>query len=389
MNGRIIQSDVLWWDEIAGPYRFASDVKTALTEGRSVALGITSAFPFRWTFRGDMEHWLGDNGVSCVQIDCARDYNGEDVGEFLIRTTGQERQHLANYLRQKQPRYLREKGVLNQKLIWLKSIHGDHLRSWIRFIADYRSTSFEQGVFVVEVVDMEAAGLRLPQHMSCIRYDRYVGEDDLRLFISMLAGNRLSQTPPVRRYIVELVASLCVTDCEIAERLLDCPELADSPVACMRSLYESWYGSDVRGRGMPEHPFELLHGNGDAVLTHRVWSAQVRIGYPLIELERRRLIEKWHYHIAQALDTPYQDYSDADPHYFVDYEKKRISNPYELEIGQLARMNTLRRYDDTSRVLLYFPHDDFERVQLLRDCRNLLAHLEICPFESFSRLLDE
>lgn len=390
MSGRMLQSDVLWWDEIAGPYRFASDVKTALTEGRSVALEITSAFPHRWTFRGDMEHWLGDCGVSCVQIDCERDYAGGDIGEFLIRTTNQDRQHLANYLRQKQPRYLKDKGVLAQKLIWLKSVRGEHLKSWIRFISDYRSTSFEQGVFVVEVIDLAASGVRLPQHMACIQYDRYVSEDDLRLFVSMLAENRLSLSSPEKRYVVELISSLCGADCELAERLLDSLDLAaPSPVDWLRSVYEGWYGGDVRGRGMPGHPFELLRSGDATELLHRVWSAQVRVGYPLIELERRRLIEKWHYHIAQALATPYQDYADCEPHYFVDYEKRRITDPYEVEIGMLARLNTLRRYDDPARVLLYLPREDFERVQLLRDCRNQLAHLDVCPYEQLGRLLAE
>lgn len=115
----------------------------------------------------------------------------------------------------------------------------------------------------------------------------------------------------------------------------------------------------------------------------------MRVGYPKIELERLRFINSNFEDMQQALSVPYLNEYTGAPQYLTDYEGNRISSPYDVEVGMLVRMMNLKQYDDENQRLLSVA-DPATRdlLHLLRDCRNDLAHLEVCPTERFLKLVE-
>jgi len=382
----VIQSDTLWWEEIVGPSRFLSDIESALYSGRSLLIHTPCAFPYRESFSAALDHRLGNNAIPCVRVDCSMMDGKGDPYRYLIEQTGQPRQILSDYLRQKSQscaKFLRASGMISGKVIWLHGIPEGQLKLWLRLVSMHASASLDHGVFLIETTGgtSESRG-----QITALRYGDYVTADDLRLFISTLAAHLFTLPHDALQYLIELTTSLCQTDSELAEVLIADPDaLLQNPLARLSDVCCE-FGSD-RGEGDAGHPCTLIAANKSAVLNRRVWAAQVRVGYPRIEISRLELIEKWYPQIQEALGTTYRDPRDGTEHYFINYEKKRITDPYDLEIGMLAQMNSLRRFSDPGSYLLYFPADDYELTRQLRDCRNALAHLTVCAYDLFSVLI--
>jgi len=121
----VIQSDTLWWEEIVGPSRFLSDIESALYSGRSLLIHTPCAFPYRESFSAALDHRLGNNAIPCVRVDCSMMDGKGDPYRYLIEQTGQPRQILSDYLRQKSQscaKFLRASGMISGKVIWLHGI---------------------------------------------------------------------------------------------------------------------------------------------------------------------------------------------------------------------------------------------------------------------------
>ena len=101
-------------------------------------------------------------------------------------------------------------------------------------------------------------------------------------------------------------------------------------------------------------------------LEHRLWSAQVQVLFPIIEMERIALIEKWYDIIQDALDS----------NYITQYNEP-LRNAIDVELGSLCYM--MKHRTESGLYMLYIP-DENERdwISFLHDCRNQLAHASIC-----------
>ncbi len=382
----VMDTGALWWEEIAGPSALVSDIQGALAEGHSVICNVTTALSYRWVFRDSIGHWLADRDIMVVHIDCNGEYNGEDITEFLLRRIQPDM--LTEYRRRSSPQFMRNKGLLHGKMLWIRGVLPQYLRSWIQYISSYRSHDQEHGLMFMEIQDEPP--MRLPQNLRFFDYNQYIRKDDLRLYASVMAENYLREPIMVKQYAVELAAALCVTDGEAVNDLLLHPDfVSKDPVDVLRMVVNDNYQDSPRGRETG-HPFALLAAGNEDQLRYRVWSAQIRVGYPRIELERLELIRQWHEEIQEALGKQYLNERYSAPEYFRDYEGNRIMDPYDVEIGMLLRMTTLRQYEDNSQYMFYLPDADVrERVRLLRDCRNDLAHLDCCEPEQFYKLLSK
>lgn len=377
----------LWWESIAGPSSLVTDIQSALADGHSVICNVTTALSHRWVFRDSIGHWLADRNVEVRHIDCSEEYCGEDITEFLLRQIQPDM--LTDYLRRCSPQFMRDKGLLHGKLLWIRGVSPQYLRKWIQYISSYRSHDLEHGLLFMEV--QSEPPMRLPPNLHYFDYSKYVRRDDLRLYTSILVESYLQDEPStVKQYAVELVAALCVTDGELVnDFLLHSEFLHENPVEVLRLVVRDNYTDSPRGKE-GDHPFRLLAEENEAELNDRVWSAQLRVGYPRIEMERQALIRHWEAEIREALNVQYYNERYGCAEYFTDYEKNRITNPYDVEVGMLYRMMTLRRYEDREQYMFYLPDlADREWVRLLRDCRNDLAHLNCFDEEQFYRLLSK
>lgn len=383
-----IDPNTLWWEDIAGPSRLVWDLQTALVDGHSVACDISSALSFRHDFRNAVSHWLFAKNVTVDLLDCRDDYSGEDITEYLVKKTRPDL--LLDYQRRRSPQYIRDKQLLYGRLIWIRGVDPKYYRTWLQFISSYRSNNFAQGLFLFEMQNQGILPPKFPQNLKYFSYEKYVKPDDLRLFASILAENYLDESAGVKQYAVELLSSLCATDGELAYKMLSySPFYKDDPIQALSSLASEEYVDSPRGQEN-DHPLALLRKGKEKELSYRVWCAQVRVGYPKIELERLQFINSRFEDMQHALSVPYLNEYTGAPQYLTDYEGNRISSPYDVEVGMLVRMMNLKQYDDDSQRLLSVS-DPATRdlLHLLKDCRNDLAHLEVCPTERFLKLVEE
>lgn len=380
----LMDNGALWWEEIAGPSALVSDIQSALSEGHSVICNVTTALAYRWVFRDSIGHWLADRDVMVVHIDCNGEYNGEDITEFLLRRVQPDM--LTDYLRRHSPQFMRDRGLLHGKLLWIRGVPDKYLRNWIQYISSYRSHDLEHGLLFMEL--QNEPPMRLPQNLRFFDYSKYIRKDDLRLYASILAERYLDEPSAVKQYAVELAAALCVTDAEVVNDILLHPGVVrEDPVEVLRQVFSDNYMGSPRGREAG-HPFALLAQHREDTLYYHVWSAQVRVGYPRIELERLGLVRQWSREIEDALEKQYLNERHSRAEYFTDYEGNRITDPFDVEVGMLLRMTTLRQFEDNSQYMFYLPDAQVrDWLRLLRDCRNDLAHLNCCKPEQFYKLL--
>lgn len=365
----------IWWTEIANPGRFIEDVQTALVDGRSVLLQIGLAFPYRWTFRDEISHWMDQSNITTEQIDCETDYTGDDIGAFLVNRLAP--QFLPEYLRHRTPQLLRDNKIFSNRLIWVKGIPKEAVLKWTEFVSEFRSKSTESGVFLLEVKEMEKKK-SFSHSITGLQYASYITDDDLRLYISILSEN-CSMQPSLKQYAVNLITALCNKDSETAGKMLEELDLErDDPTETLRTVLGTNFldSPQINCKG---HPFALLYEEAYDQLDKRIWIAQVQTVYPMIEMERLTYINRWYSEILESLKTPFRREGDNSPHYLMDIEGNQITDPYEIEIGQLSLLITVRNYDDATQYQLYIPDESLRnRIRFLRTCRNQLAHLKKC-----------
>ena len=189
-----------------------------------------------------------------------------------------------------------------------------------------------------------------------------VKTDDLRLYASILTENYLASAHPnVKQYAVDLISALCLTDGELANELLLREDLMSvEPAELLAAVVEENFSDSPRGREA-WHPFALLRSNNDSELNYRIWSAQVRVGYPKIELERLNVVRDYYDQIKHALTIPFANEKTGLPDRFTEHEGDLLLDPYNAGafFDRLcdACIQMVRHISDHHGLLLFIPEE--------------------------------
>lgn len=170
----------------------------------------------------------------------------------------------------------------------------------------------------------------------------------------------------MEKYISTTAAMVCNVDAEVSERLLQ--EVDFRKESAIDGIARISAMPEFCRRGAEndsEHVLWLYRHHKMTELNHRVWASQVQVLFPVIEMERIEIIERYGETISNSIDnnnvTQYEDL---------------ITDPMDLELGTLCYMMSHRK---DGEYLLYIPSDaDRERIRFLHECRNLLAHIACC-----------
>ena len=183
-----------------------------------------------------------------------------------------------------------------------------------------------------------------------------------------------------KKYISTTAAMVCNVDAEVSELLIRDVDFRK----------ESAINGIARIAGMPEfsrrgaeagseHILWLYRNKKMEELKHRIWASQVQVLFPVIEVERIEIIERYRDAINKALTDNY-----------ITQYGEQITDPMEAELGSLCYMMSHRQDGDVNIYMLYIPDETYrERIRFLHECRNLLAHVSICEPEQVRRLLDK
>lgn len=367
----------LWWKQVTGPVRLTEAISRGIANNSSVLFIIPADLPWRREMRYSIEELLKSENLDFNHIDCQDEFFGRDVGRFLLERFGSDtdktgfRPH-----KDKLEHFLRTRGILSGKVIWLKGILPQQLDEWIAFLCSYKANKREDGLFVVESTGIPAT-VRIPGTMTQIRYDDYVSQYDSHLFASILASQAVERKC-LQHYATAVASSLCGLDAEVISDIIENMDFAsEDPLEKVHEIFHMRYEMTCRGVCCEKypHPFYLIRNGKEEEMENRLWGAQVQIAFPLVEKMRMWFINKYHAQIVECLIPPVKQFDHI------------ITNPRDAELGTLVYLMSKRREEENQRRLYIPSPSDYEYIHFLHEVRNKLAHMDLCTTYEIVKLL--
>lgn len=370
-----------WWRNITGPRSVVEQVVMALLENKMVVLKVPSDLPWRHEMRTAIHTGFsertGSRDIVIQSIDDADDNRERsEPGRFILERFASPA--VISGYREKSKEtiqeYILSREVIKNSIIWVKGLDGQRAGKWIRFCQGFPRKDAADGSFLLEV----HGNVSVPKskNTECIDFDECVSSFDVQQLNGFILAEMNNCSNDWKRYISTAAASLCGTDAEVSALLLEQVDFrTEDPLEGLLRISGS---GEFDRRGAEEdsdHALWHVRNNNKAELSHRVWTAQIQILFPVIELERQYYIEKFRDSIQDALNnnSVYQ-YGNV------------ISEPEDVELGTLCYM--MSSVTENGR-MLYIPDDsDRERINFLHDCRNKLAHVSCCTPEEIAALFD-
>lgn len=386
----------IWWNDITGPARLVSDIAAGLLDGKNVVVLVPEDLPWRHDMRATVEGILRDSDYELdVQfLDCKDkeeffSTKQTRIAEYLLSLADPDIQNgyrsTGRYTVQK---YLLDNQVLLKKVLWVKGMSQRQASDWLVFCKDYKAQSRYDGLFVLESYD-EMSLRGIGNSVLILRYEQYVSFYDALLFDNMLVSS-LELSMEWKQYIAAVMASLCGCDVQLAQSLLDYFEKCRSPIECLQSISEGFeYEARMKAVNLTaDHPFSIIKSGMEEKLHKKLWNAQLQILFPLIEIERIAMIDRYQEKITEALSTAYMNFNKGYSATITQFGEP-IAEPYQTELGTVYRMTCLRKASDPEQYLLYLPkEEDRERLTLLHRMRNSIAHGKACDNADAVAFLD-
>ncbi len=377
---RYIAWEEFWWNQITGARTVVDRVAMALLENKMVVLKVPSDLPWRYPMRSAIQNAFNEKTDSrdiVIETIDAVDNNPEKLepGKFILRNYASSaiKAGYREKARISIQDYISDRNVIKNRIIWVKGLDEKTAGEWLQFCRGFSPRSSTDGLFVLEVHgNLTASGSR---HIQYINFDDCVSSYDVQQFNSFILDDQKQYPTHWKRYISTMAAAVCGVDAEVSEMLLRVVEFRNETVIDGLQRIHEMGGFDRRGTEKDsDHPLWHFRHNNIAELSHRIWTAQIQVLFPMIELERQKLIEKWHSAIEAALKENEVTQFGAV-----------IADPAEVELGTLCYMMSCKVCGDR---MLYIPDEtDRERIRFLHDCRNKLAHMNCCTPDEVTGLL--
>ena len=370
----------LWWNQITGPANVVRQVTDALMEKKHVIVSVPADIPWRHQMRASvlasLKQRFGSLEMLVHTIDVADDCPEEtDVGRYLLRkvSSGQVASGYRDRTGETIQSYLSRCNVLKDTIIWVKGMNAAQMERWRLFCRSYSVKDASNGLFVLE----NTSGPDCPggKNIAVIDYQRCVSLYDTQIFNSIVLDSEFHGLSQVwKQYVSAVCASLCGTDAQVSYDLMrETDFLNESPLDALKRLAAS---DSYQSRGADpdsEHIFAHVRRQDEDFLIRKVWTAQLQVAFPIIELERVNLIQRWEDNFRQACSFKPVKRHGAE-----------LKDPYEIELGT---MFFLMNYKEEGSYWLYLPDQQArEQIGFLRDCRNTLAHVNVCQPGELQRL---
>ncbi len=386
--------EAIWWESLTGPAGFIHSVTDLLKEKKTVLLRLVTDVPWPEQMRSAIERQMREfePNLSFEQIRfLSSDLPVGDVPGFLMRrfAVKEIRDAYRSASGVSVQRYMQEHSVLKNRVIWVIGACQQEVDVWLSFCRKFVSDSVSGGLFVVETRGNNSIRA-LPAHIRSLDYLDFVRPYDIQLFCNLATAKITQESDDWKRYFAAVAAHLCGVDGELAVKLIRSGALArQEPLDALTKFAEEDTCSARRSLDSlsSEHPFSMLARGDNLALRHRVWKAQLGDLFSIIERERIALIDRHIVQIKLALSTPYLDSRTGTPRTIMQFGEV-VTDAYDVEIGTLFFMMNVRKANGVAEPLLFLPRvADRERVALLREVRNYLAHTKPCPIDKVQLLL--
>ena len=373
--------DEFWWKNITGPHMVVTKVSEALLDNHMVVLSVPSDLPWRHAMRGAIQTAFRDRlDISDIVVDPIDvvDDNPDNIapGRFILSRFASIT--ISRGYREKSKLsiqdYITAKNVIKNRIVWVKGLKGVVANQWIEFCRGFNHRQAQDGLFVLEIQEKKRQSDLRP--LKLIDFGDYVSNYDVQLFSSLVLDDQNKYSDVWRKYIASVVASICDTDAEVSTTMLETIDFQKQSAIDGIKMIASSSEYIRRGtEGNSKHVLWYCRNNQNDELERRLWNAQVQVLFPIIEMERVSLIDKWRDIIQDALDNNN-----------ITQYNETLKDAIDVEWGSLCYM--MKHRTDSGSYMLYIP-DENERdwISFLHDCRNQLAHASICTVDQVVRIL--
>lgn len=377
-----IQWEEFWWNNITGPHTVVLNVVTALLQNKMAIIRVPSDLPWRHSMRSAIHtEFLERSAFRDIVIEPidALDDNSENLepGKYILERFASST--VKNGYREKSKisiqDYISKRNVIKNRIIWVKGLDKKTAEKWIKFCKGFSQQSVIEGLFVLEVHgDVPVSDSR---YLKLVEFSELVSDYDVQLFNSFVLDEQNYYTDNWKRYISTCSAFVCNIDAEISELLIRIVDFRkESVIEGIKKIAEM-PGFLRRGeKGSLNHVLWNYRNRNFSELEHRIWSAQIQVLFPIIEMERVSMIHKYEKEIQQILESER-----------INQYNEILKNAIDVELGTLCYL--MSRKDCNGLYLLYISNEiDRERIKFLHECRNKLAHASCCSPEQVCELLD-
>ena len=365
-----------WWNNITGPSAMIASAENALSEGYSIILGVPAFTPWPEKMRNILHGNLSGGDVYITIIDADSECPGT-AEDFLLSKYDTHRKYRSR-LSSVQEFFLRN-NLLKNHIFWVHNFRNKpQVSDWLNFCAKYPSDSPAKGLFIL---DTEHENLLPSGRMRAVNFSDYAERYDTMIFASFLLDNKQYSRPQYNRnwkhYISSLAAMLCGSDSEVAERFIrsgdfTCTEPSD--------VLEMIADDFPKRRRDSTHILGMIHDGDESAVTNRIWTAQVQVFFPMIELARVRIISSDD-DLARRIQFALE-YLKSHDNPMTLSDGKIVEVPEDLDLGGLFHLVCRANMIKTNDIMLN------EYIALLRSFRNSLAHMTPCKAAEVCELID-
>lgn len=370
----------IWWHDITGAHAFISAIISVLEDNKSALLKVPYDLPWRKELRNEFQYIISDKSnhdqIFYYEVDALDQCSKRDPGEFLLEKSslsGKIKYTYRSNSKTKIQKVLLDNAVLKNQIYWIKGFDKQISEKWIDFCNGF-SPSLETGLFVLEIPEQYCSDVLPSETLGIINYRDYVSGYDANLMNNLVLQRRKNTPVELCPYVAALTYKLCDFDVEVAtDFLINFEWKNQEPLSVLQLLCAEPEYVKRGAQANSNHIFSLVRNDETEKIIQKIWEAQIQSFFPIIEIERKQIIELFYNDIFSCIQN--EDISQYGD---------RITNPSEVEIGTLY---FLIKSDETCDYFDDIDEESRKRIRFLRDCRNTLAHGKIIDNDSIKILL--
>ena len=340
--------DFVWWEKITNASHFLNLIVEGVQEGCSIMLQLPSSVPWYFTMSDILSDRIKSQNSNRA-LEKIQDAE-MDPGEYLFQNYCKREKRVQYRPGIGYAKFLAESDeiALNNYILWITVDSEEQTKNWYTFIQNYDKMLGKDRrgcIFIIETRSEMA--VRDQGRIRAIVYQKEIEYYDQYLF-HMLAAASLKESAIFKQYLAEIVTLMISDDVELSAECIERGRtFLENPVKTIQEIKKSELRSDGN---------EFVFAMSEKKIQERIWEAQIKIIFPVIEKKRNSLINRYRKEIGGLLPITGAYGEEV-------YELE------EVEIGILSHLVTLGKLQVSS--------EDAKVISKLRNARNILAHIKI------------
>ncbi|WP_150269064.1 hypothetical protein [Paenibacillus tepidiphilus] len=334
----MLNEETLWWSQVSGPSRYLQDTLEAVSNGGVTVLEETA-------YMGQFLSMLKDkllyknSKLQIINYNADDFLNSENIEEYLLFKFAPD----YNYHPIEGPptRIIAKNNLLDGRVLIIRHIEKD--KRWMDVAMEFaKYCSFQSGS-IVFTLKGGTPQLKKQKKIEVLELKNYITTYDMQLFASYCISNLSNLSSPMKNYITQIASTLAGNNPELCKELA-VEELAVDVFGLLNRLSQC-------------SPNSALIPENKSNVDHILWEAQIQTVFPIIEQERRRIIESYYQELLNILPV-------------TDEFGRKIEIPEDMELRHI-------HYYYFKNAGSFKSKEDNDTFKLIYNSRNDLAHLNL------------